>query len=166
MEGIMVYSEIYITIIVMMVSVIVAYYQNKRIIKNDDVANYIGFTIIIVSTVVSIIINHALLPELSNDKFNLTVFTINLVIPISLAFNTFNLFIIFSNYMGRLDHSGLAAMVFITMLFIPAYIWYYIYTYPNIYTAIFYFYSGTIIGLMYLIQNKDTDCTSGGGSHA
>nr|DAJ23645.1 MAG TPA: hypothetical protein [Caudoviricetes sp.] len=34
----MVYSEIFITIITMMVSVIVAYHQNKRIIKNDNIA--------------------------------------------------------------------------------------------------------------------------------
>lgn len=158
-EGIMVYSEIFITIIVMIVSMIVAYHQNKRIIKNDNVADYVWFIIIVINTVVMIIINHMLLPELSNDTFSLTIFTLNIVIPVSLAFNTFNLFIIFSKCMDKFEHTGFAAIVFVAMFFIPGYIWYYIYTYPNIYTVIFFFYSGNIIGLLYLIQNKD-DVTS------
>ena len=151
----MVCSKIFITIIVMIVSMIVAYHQNKRIIKNDNVADYVWFIIIVINTVVMIIINHMLLPELSNDTFSLTIFTLNIVIPVSLAFNTFNLFIIFSECMDKFEYTGFAAIVFIAMLFILGYIWYYIYTYPNIYTVIFFFYSGNIIGLLYLIQNKD-----------
>lgn len=160
MEGIMVYSKIFITIIVMIVSVIVAYHQNKRIIKSDNTADYINFIVIVINTVVMIIINHVLLPELSDETFSLTIFTLNIVIPVSLAFNTFNLFIIFSKFMDKSEHTGIAALTFIAMFFIPGYIWYYIYTYQNIYTAIFFFYSGSIIGLLYLIQNKDDETSS------
>ena len=163
----MVYSEMTIVIITMILSVIVAYHQNKKLIRNNSTGGYIDMILIIANTIIAIILTHILLPELSTEKLPLTIFTMNLVIPIDIAFVIFNLVIIFSSYLGKLDN--IAPIAFISIIFISGwFIWYYIYEYPNLYSVMVFFYSQVTITTFYLIQKKDSETSSchGGGSHA